>query len=63
MPFIVDIIDVLVVLGHVVAVAVGCMADGLLTVVVTGAVSWERIILDIASLRQQLAFCTGLTPE
>ncbi len=62
-PFSVDIVDTFVVLGLAVAAEVGCMADGLTGAVAGGTVSWERIIFEIASLRQQFAFCTGVTPE
>ena len=58
--------DTVVVLGLAPrATEVGCMADGLRIAPdgAGGTVSWERMIFEIASLRQQLAFCNGLTPE
>ena len=59
----VDMDGIFVVCDMLTTATVGCMADGLPPVVVLGPVSWERIIFEMASLRQQLAFCTGVTPE
>lgn len=59
----VDIDGIFVICDTLATPTVGCMADGLLPVVAVGPVSWERISFEMASLRQQLAFCTGVTPE